>query len=316
MGYAFTYPLVYYMLKIPIATYTHYPTISTDMLARVPSSNVAKLVYWKAFAILYRYVGQYADLVMANSTWTAEHLKQLWNLDDIRIVYPPCDTTSLTQIDVRGPRRSEIVCLAQFRREKNHETLIKAFARLVQQIDPGMEHKTKLILIGTVRNDDDRRRVEYLRQLSKELGVVDDVSFRLDVAWPDVLTALSSASVGTNAMWNEHFGIGVVEYMAAGLIPVVHDSAGPKLDIVTPFDGEATGFHATDVETFALAFKAALSLSENDCLAMRRRAQASSQKFSEEVFATSWKQVIVELMRRQRLISLKNSIKSRSVPSE
>jgi alpha-1,2-mannosyltransferase len=33
-------------------------------------------------------------------------------------------------------------------------------------------------------------------------------------------------------MRNEHFGICVVEYMAAGLIPVSHNSGGPLADIV------------------------------------------------------------------------------------
>jgi hypothetical protein len=42
-------------------------------------------------------------------------------------------------------------------------------------------------------------------------------------------------------MWNEHFGIGVVEYQAAGLISVVDDSGGPKYDIVVPIDGKPTG---------------------------------------------------------------------------
>ena len=42
-------------------------------------------------------------------------------------------------------------------------------------------------------------------------------------------------------MWNEHFGIGVVEYQAAGLICVVNDSGGPKADIVVDYDGGATG---------------------------------------------------------------------------
>jgi alpha-1,2-mannosyltransferase len=35
MGYAFTYPLVHYFTKAKIATYTHYPTISSDMVNRV-----------------------------------------------------------------------------------------------------------------------------------------------------------------------------------------------------------------------------------------------------------------------------------------
>ena len=48
-------------------------------------------------------------------------------------------------------------------------------------------------------------------------------------------------------MWNEHFRIGVVEYQAAGLVGVVHNSGGPKMDIVIEVEGGKTGFHATGV---------------------------------------------------------------------
>jgi alpha-1,2-mannosyltransferase len=30
---------------------------------------------------------------------------------------------------------------------------------------------------------------------------------------------LATASVGLHAMWNEHFGIVLVEYLAAGVVP-------------------------------------------------------------------------------------------------
>lgn len=36
-------------------------------------------------------------------------------------------------------------------------------------------------------------------------------------------------------MWNEHFGISLVEMMAAGLIVVGHRSGGPLRDIVVPY---------------------------------------------------------------------------------
>jgi alpha-1,2-mannosyltransferase len=36
MGYAFTFPVAVFM-GVPVGAYVHYPTISTDMLARVRS---------------------------------------------------------------------------------------------------------------------------------------------------------------------------------------------------------------------------------------------------------------------------------------
>ncbi|CAI5987253.1 unnamed protein product [Closterium sp. NIES-65] len=45
---------------------------------------------------------------------------------------------------------------------------------------------------------------------------------------------LGGATCGIHTMWDEHFGISVVEYMAAGAVPIAHNSAGPKMDIVVP----------------------------------------------------------------------------------
>jgi alpha-1,2-mannosyltransferase len=69
----------------------------------------------------------------------------------------------------------------------------------------------------------------------------ENVEFLCDAPWPQMLEWMGRASVGVNGMWNEHFGIGVVEYQAAGLISVVNDSGGPKLDIVVDVDGKPTG---------------------------------------------------------------------------
>lgn len=44
---------------------------------------------------------------------------------------------------------------------------------------------------------------------------------------------------GLHTMWNEHFGISVVELMAAGLVVVAHNSGGPKLDIIPDPSGDA-----------------------------------------------------------------------------
>jgi alpha-1,2-mannosyltransferase len=69
----------------------------------------------------------------------------------------------------------------------------------------------------------------------------ENVEFLCEAPWPQMLEWMGRASVGVNGMWNEHFGIGVVEYQAAGLVSVVNDSGGPKIDIVIDVDGKPTG---------------------------------------------------------------------------
>jgi alpha-1,2-mannosyltransferase len=83
--------------------------------------------------------------------------------------------------------------------------------------------------------------VYKLRVLAREQHIADHVDFVIDAKWSQILDRLRSSWIGVNGMWNEHFGIGVVEYQAAGLISVVDDSGGPKYDIVVPIDGKPTG---------------------------------------------------------------------------
>lgn len=70
------------------------------------------------------------------------------------------------------------------------------------------------------------------------------------------------------------------------MIPVAHNSGGPKLDIVTDYAGKQTGYLANTVETFADAMNAALSLSGQEYEQMASNARAAaSDKFSEVAFS-------------------------------
>ncbi|KAI5840801.1 hypothetical protein DFP73DRAFT_557907 [Morchella snyderi] len=306
MGYGFTLPFAKLLFGIPTGAYVHYPTISTDMLGSLPSGSTtslrisAKRAYWKLFGALYSQCGTSIDTILCNSTWTATHLRYLWpsRASSITVVFPPCAVSAVADaipLSKNGPgmaREKIILCIAQFRPEKKHDLIIDSFARYCASYPEDKE--TKLVLIGSVRHSEDKTRVYDLRLLAHEKGIKERVVFVCDASWPEILDWLARAWVGVNAMWNEHFGIGVVEYQAAGLISVVHDSGGPKLDIVV---GEgSTGWHAETAEQFAEAYRKALELPVADVLAMRSRARESAQRFSEEVFADRWLVGLEELV--------------------
>ncbi|KAK2026884.1 glycosyl transferase group 1 [Colletotrichum zoysiae] len=316
MGYAFSLGLSKLLFRrVPTCAYVHYPTISTDMLQSLdPESKTgtqgvnagkgvgfrgkAKKFYWRLFAALYSRMGSTVDVVMTNSTWTQDHVQRLWGPYrqgkarnyPIAVNYPPCAVEELeaaVEVSEASEKKREkaLVYIAQFRPEKNHTLIIQSFADFLKTESEAAKD-AKLVLIGSVRDDHDSKRVYTLRLLVNELGIKDRVEFHLDASWPEILDWLQRASVGVNGMWNEHFGIGVVEYQAAGLISVVHDSGGPKLDIVIKIDGEPTGFHATNVEEFAEGYEKALSI--KDTLPIRLRARRSAKRFTESEFDQKW----------------------------
>lgn len=271
MGYAFVLGLSKLLFPdMPTGAYVHYPTISTDMLESLdPTSAVGsqgvnagkgvglrgwgKRNYWKAFAAIYSWMGASVDVVMTNSTWTQAHIQKIWGPrratrsreHPIAVVYPPCAVKELEkEIEVseqsEQQREKVLLYIAQFRPEKNHTLIVNSFAEFAKSGSEASRN-AKLVLVGSVRDDNDSKRVYQLRLLVDELHIRDRVTFQLDASWPDILEWLRKAYIGVNGMWNEHFGIGVVEYQAAGLIAVVHDSGGPKLDIAIKIDGEPTG---------------------------------------------------------------------------
>lgn len=225
MGYAFTLPMFKYLAASTVACYVHYPTISTDMLTRVASRTAAhnnaafisnsgflsstKLLYYQMFAWLYKLVGQQSDLIMVNSSWTGGHISQLWGVEHrIHVVYPPCDTIHFSELPLSTDEVSPhtIVSVAQFRPEKDHELQIRSFARFLKETQGG--DSSRLVLIGSCRNEEDERRVNTLKQLCTELCIQDQVDFKLNIDFADLKKELNQATIGLHTMWNEHFGIG------------------------------------------------------------------------------------------------------------
>ncbi|GJE92608.1 glycosyltransferase family 4 protein [Phanerochaete sordida] len=331
MGYAFTFHIAILLGGIPVGAYVHYPTISTDMLARVKSRKAwhtnsdaissssvlsqGKLLYYRLFMYYYAQSLRCASFLMANSSWTKNHVDAILCHEDklldvlhtftplvllrllqfghvspkeAKIVYPPCDTREMATfgLEKRGPI---ILSVAQFRPEKDHKAQLRAFETFVRKYPQFKEKGVKLVLIGGSRNAEDAARVDRLRGLAKELGIEAYVEFIVNAPYPEMLQYLSRSSIGLSTMVDEHFGINIVEYMAAGVIPVTHASGGPLNDIVVPFNGKPTGFHAISADEYADHFHTVLSMSSEEELELRSRARTwAVQRFSNEEFEKGW----------------------------
>ncbi|CAD5110778.1 DgyrCDS144 [Dimorphilus gyrociliatus] len=298
MGYAFTLPIAK-IIGSKVGCYVHYPTISTDMLDKVSSRKAAhnnsqlvakssilssvKHSYYRLFAFLYGLAGKTSECVMVNSSWTKNHIDSLWNIDSIK-VFPPVDLKRLLNMKIDN-ERSIVLSVAQFRPEKDHELQIKAFAKYLSF---GTDTETSMMLVGSVRNQKDEERVEKLKSLANLLGVRERVEFKINASYEDLLTYFKNAAIGLHTMWNEHFGIGVVECMAAGAIALAHKSGGPKMDIVTPLNGETTGFLADTIDEYAEYISNIIRMSPENLLKIRQNARKSVERFSNENFQKDW----------------------------
>ncbi|MCW5890270.1 MAG: glycosyltransferase family 4 protein [bacterium] len=152
------------------------------------------------------------QVLLANSEWTAAHLRRVHGVD-ARTVYPPIAGTFV----VRGfeEREARVLCVGRFSPEK-------AFERAVAIVDAlrGRGHALALTIVGSPGMPAYERRIRALAA---------------DRAWLDVRSGLSRAALlalmsrcrfGLHAMVDEHFGMAPAEMVEAGCLTFVHRSGG------------------------------------------------------------------------------------------
>jgi alpha-1,2-mannosyltransferase len=179
-----------------------------------------KLFYYRIFAFTYRYSLSCANLIWVNSTWTRRHVEKLLPTRSINLLYPPCDTTSLSSLPLSSPPRNpfQILSLSQFRPEKEHSLQLESLSQLFK-LRPSLRSKVRLILAGSVRNEGDETRVEELKGLAKRLEIEKEIEFRINEDWNTLRGLLGTSGIGLHTMFDEHFGITLVEFQVNHSIP-------------------------------------------------------------------------------------------------
>lgn len=312
-GFAFTFLIFKLFSFSKTVTYMHYPTITNDMIKVVQNRKKSfnnnetitritfltrfKLIYYKIMLYLYYLSGKCIDITIVNSKWTYNHIKQQWlNKTSLHLIYPPCGIEKTAKdIKIMNDKRNlRILSLGQYRPEKDQKMQLFIFKRILDELVGNiMYDELEFYMIGGCRNDKDFELLNKLKKLAIDLGINKKVKFIYNVDCDELNTLLETSLIGIHTMKDEHFGIGIVEMAANGLIVIAHKSGGPLLDIIKSnnldngynLNKDCTGFLAQDINEYVFYLKKILSMSDDNLQNIRQNALNDMYlKFSDTVF--------------------------------
>ena len=178
----------------------------------------------------------------------------------------------------------DIVTVGRLVEQKNHEMLIKAFAKIADKIDDN------LIIYG----DGDRK--EVLVKLVNDLQLTNRVFFPGVIS--DVPGMVRTAKIFVLSSFYEGLPNALIEAMVLGLPCISSDCpCGGSKEL---FDGQKNGILVPVNDENILAEKM-LYLIENETTRVQlgNRAKEAAQQFSPEVIFERWEAVIVRLAEKQ-----------------
>lgn len=239
--------------------------------------------YFKLWLKLYGRIArdspfETTDVVMANSRYIARLVKMLWGGDAL-VLNPPVKVRDFEHYSKKHfeERGDDVVMIGRISPEKRIEDTIDAIAL--------SDTKPTLKVVGGLIPT----TMPYKKSLgkkAKEKGV--KVEFYPNVPREELVKIATSSKVFVHATVGEHFGIAVVEGMAAGCPVIVHKSGGPYEDIL---DNGNYGLYYESIEDLA---------EKMDRLISDRRAWnyyhdmsiKRAQSFSEEKFAKNFLKIV------------------------
>jgi len=166
------------------------------------------------------------SIVITNSEFSRRAIVNAFGLEDIRILSPPIDietfrnSTLIINDGGDSERRDIILVISRIAPHKKMENAI-ILAKILKDNSIGSGMK----IVGNLYS----YFSDYysgLKQMIKELGLTDYVTFEINASLDQLLSIIRGSRVYFHPMVGEHFGMSVIEAIAAGLIAVVPDEGG------------------------------------------------------------------------------------------
>jgi glycosyltransferase involved in cell wall biosynthesis len=299
-------PLMRRKLDLSITVFPTLPVVFTDILyVHFPSfiPSYIERFYpkyshngWLAYSLPYRlllklFIKAFNSLknkpvVLTNSVFSQRAIEDYLDVK-ANVVYPPVDTKKYSH-GCSGNRRGNIVLtISRFVEDKNLSELL-AVARDAPE--------ASFVVLGTAAAKSDY--VERLRSEAKKMGINDRISLIINGGENQKTKLFSQAKIYLHTMRYEHFGISIVEAMSAGLVPVVHRSGGPWLDILNETEGKVGYSYSSNHEAAAIISQ--LLKNENKRKYLSKKAIERAKAFDFSHFESSMMNIVADVLAKKQ----------------
>jgi len=262
--------------------YMHFPTFA--IAKETPTSiKYSKSLLWKLYFCPYERMQRHLakrmkwKVLLTNSEFSRETIKKYIGTEAI-VLPPPVDIGEFLKISGSKDRENTVVLCGRYTPEKNYEFALKVAKEL-----PDVE----FVVIGAYSGKVSDAYYLKLMEMKEKLDLIN-VKLLRNIPRDEQLRIYSRSKVFMHTMVGEHFGIAVVEGMAAGLVPVVHRSGGPWFDIV---DRGRYGLGYRDINEAVGAVERALYDYEH----LKERTVKRAMDFSKGNFLKKFKGIIENL---------------------
>jgi glycosyltransferase involved in cell wall biosynthesis len=220
---------------VPYLLYLHFPTFLMNSAGGYGSNKYRKSFFWrtyfKPYSIITRSLAtrtaKRSNLILTNSAFSREAIREAIPGVQPHVLYPPVDTERFFSAYSQpiNTREAKVLVVSRFSPEKRIENAIK-IAHL-------LGGKIKFQIVGSLMPTN-KAYFRELKQMIEMYGLTESVNLTPNANNEELIDSMSSSMVYLHTMIGEHFGVSIVEAMAAGLLPIVPSYGG--CSEITPRD--------------------------------------------------------------------------------
>ena len=264
--------------------YVHYPTFSEFESIGI-NLKYSRSVFWRIYISLFKVAHHFfanylkTGVLVTNSSYSKKALRKYVDRNCL-VIYPPVEVKAFATEAMSNKRQDKVVSCGRYSPEKDYENVIEVAARL-KDVD--------FAVVGSFSGEKSSNYYQKLCSMLSEKKLTN-VELLKALEFKELLELYGKSKIYLHSMKDEHFGIVVLEAMAAGLVPVVYQGGGPWEDILKA----KQGFYGFSYLTSKEAGNIIKDLLEDENVRKEivERNQGYAMEFSDEVFKKEFMELL------------------------